>query len=261
MPVIYDLTAVKILHLLGLKETVGKTKLEAFARENKQKMPRILDDFLSVAMDQSLFSTADIYTDSSNLGYFYEWIEEEIEERQEDWEECPEECSEDPYFPFSQIPKEQWSELVSDYLLIGSDYGVGVVSFGIRNEDLSEDNPDVYVQNEADTLIEWKLYYDNLADFLMYIVCDILACRNYSTAQRVLKNTSWKNCDYGSQEELKQDLLQRNICFSEMKKYHSQFEDDVCYRCCYDPEEKVFYLVKDEKMLIVLENKEVICSR
>ena len=42
-----------------------------------------------------------------------------------------------------------------------------------------------------------------------------------------------------------------------MKKYRSQFEDDVCYRCCYDLEEKVFYLVEDEKTLIVLENKYV----
>lgn len=256
MKIIYDLTAIEILHLLDLKRTVEQTKLETFQRKNKQKLPQILFDFLSVAMDQSLFSTADIWTDSNYcLSYFYEWMEEEIEERKEDWEECPEECLDDPYYPFSKMPKEQWSEYVCDYLLIGSDYGVGVVSFGIREEDLSEDNPAVYVLNEADPLTEWKLYYDKLEDFLMYIVCDILACRNYSTARRVLKNIRWNVCDYGSQEELKQDLLQRNINLSEMKKYRSQFEDDVCYRCCFDQEEKVFYLVKEEKELIVLENK------
>lgn len=255
MSVIYDLAAIEILRLLGLKETVEKARLEAFEHENKQKLPRILLDFLSVAMEQSLFSTADIYTDSSGLSYFYEWMEEEIEERWEDWEECPEECSEDPYFLFSQIPKEQWADHVSDYLLIGSDYGVGVVSFGIRKEDLSEDNPAVYVLNEAEPLTEWKIYYDTLEGFLMYIVCDILACRNYSTAQRVLKNIRWNHCDYGSQEQLKQDLLERNIHLSEMKKYRSQFEDDVCYRCCYDQGEKVLYLIQDEKKLIVLEKE------
>lgn len=251
MAVEYDLTAVKILHLLGIKETVGKARLEAFERENKQKLPKVLFDFLSVAMEQSLFSTADIYTDNNGLSYFYEWIEEEIGERQEDWAECPEECFEDPYFPFSQIPKEQWPEHVCDYLLIGSDYGVGVVSFGIRKEDLSEDNPAVYVLNEAEPLTEWKLYFDKLEDYLVCIVCDILACRNFSTAQRVLKNTVWNVYDYESQDELNQDLLQRNIHLSEMKKYCSQFADDVCYRCCYDQEEKVFYLIKDVKRWIV----------
>ncbi len=255
MVITYDFTAVDMLHLLGCDKPAGKEELEAFEKETNQKLPQKLFEFLSVAMHHPLFSTADIWAADRGpfLHFFYEEIEEGIDDCKGDWEEDPEVCSENAFYPFSQLPREQWSEHVPNYLLIGSDYAAGVVEYGIRKEDLSQENPSVYVQHEANPLTDWKLYYDTLEGYLMRVLCDILVGAEYDIPKRALKNAEWEFYDYSGKEELEQELSKSNISLSKTKNYCSGFEEDVCYRCCYNEEEKVVYIVKDDVSLVVLE--------
>ena len=86
--------------------------------------------------------------------YFsYEYIEERIEDCREDFDD-PEFCEENAFYPYSKIPKEQWPELVENYLQIGSDYAAGVVFFGIKEKELGLENPPVYMLHEADELAD-----------------------------------------------------------------------------------------------------------
>lgn len=254
MAIKYDLTAIEMLRLLGYTEPVGKMRLEEFEKENNVKLPSLLLEFLSLAWDNSLFSTADIWTtESPFLFFFYEEIEEEIEERKEEWEENPEDCAEDEYFQLFQMPKEQWISHVSNYLEIGSDYAAGVVNFGIRTEDLTQENPPVYMlHEEADSLTDWKILDNSLLDYFMRVLCDVLVCVEYDTAKRVLQKAGWSFYEYDNLEETQQQLSQRRIDLSAMKKYSSLYDVDEFYRCCYDEEEKILFVIGNDMSLTML---------
>jgi len=82
MSIKYDLTAIEILKLLGYSKPIGKENLEVFEKEKDLKLPSCLFDFLSVAYDNPLLTTADIWT---GLYFSYEDIEERIEDDKEYW--------------------------------------------------------------------------------------------------------------------------------------------------------------------------------
>ncbi len=250
MAMIYHVTAIDILKILGYTEPTGKKELEIFEKENNLKLPRLLFEFLSLAKDNPLLGTADIW----NFPYFsYEDIKERIEEDKEYWEENPESCAEDEYFAFSQIPVEQWSNYVANYLQIGSDYAAGVVNFGIRVEDLTQENPPVYILNEADTLKDWNMFYHTLSDYLMSVLCDVLVCVQYHTAKRVLQKKGWNFFEYKNLEDVQTQLSQRNIDLSAMKKYPSLYGEDDFYRCCYYEEEKTCFVITNDVALLMLQ--------
>lgn len=78
----------------------------------------------------------------------------------------------------------------SECLKIGSDYSTGTIEFGIKTEDLSLNDPPVYILFEDDAA-GWKPFSDTLSGFLMYILCSILCCEDYDTAQDVLEKSNW----------------------------------------------------------------------
>lgn len=78
----------------------------------------------------------------------------------------------------------------SECLKIGSDYSTGAIEFGIKKEELNRNDPPVYVLFEGDPA-GWKLFSDTLSGFLMYILCSILCCEDYDTAQEVLEKENW----------------------------------------------------------------------
>lgn len=78
----------------------------------------------------------------------------------------------------------------SECLKIGSDYSTGTIEFGIKKEELNLNDPPVYVLFEDDPA-GWKLFSTTLSGFLMYIVCSILCCEDYDTAQDVLEKSNW----------------------------------------------------------------------
>ena len=248
MAIKYDLTVFEILKLLGCAESKETTKQEEPEIENQIKLPAILTDFLSIAHNNPLFSTSDIWTDmASDYYFFYEEIEEMIEEDREYWEENPEEYADNEYFQFSKMPKEQWSSRVADYLLIGSDYGAGVVTFGICKNDLEQENPPVYTLHEADSLTEWKPCTHTLSDFFMHIVGSILSCEDYNTAIRVLDKKGWEISETENPKDMKEVLSQKNIDMSAIKKYPAMRYSNYTYcSFVYDDESMALYLIRKD---------------
>lgn len=240
MAIQYDVSAAELIRLLGCNKPIDGELWEV-------KMPAMLDEFLRLAKDQPLFETSDIW--SGGPYFFYEDIEERIADDEEYWEESPEEYEEDEYFQFSKIPREQWGEHMPNYLQIGSDYGVGCVTYGICETDLEKEDPPVYYWNEANSIKDWRVLTDTLSVFLGGIVCDVLVGMNYPTAKKVLENDSW------TVDELKQlDLLaQRQIELSRMKQYPSFYGENIFYRVCMDAEAGALYLVRDNKELLVIQ--------
>lgn len=248
MAIKYDLTVFEILKLLDCGEPKDNPTPEEQEKENQIKLPTILSDFLNIAHENPLFSTSDIWTGmASDLYFFYEEIEEMIEEDKEYWEENPEEYADNEYFQFSKIPKEQWPSRVADYLEIGSDYGAGVVTFGICINDLEQENPPVYTLHEADSLTEWKPCTHTLSDFLMHVVCGILACEDYNTAIEVLDKKGWVIRETKNSEDIKEILSQRNIDMSAMKKYPAmRFSNNTYCSFAYDDKAKALYLIRKD---------------
>ena len=255
MAVKYNLTPVEILKLLGYTEPISKEELERFEKENNLKFPTLLFDFLSLTRNNPLFSTADIWTRDDSLPYFsYEYIEEGIEDCRQDFEDDPEFCEENDFYPFSKIPKDQWPESVANYLQIGSDYGAGVVFFGIEEKDLAQENPPVYMLNEEDTLTDWKLIFHTLSDYLMGVLLDVLACVDYDTARHVLNKEGWSfyENEYADKEEIEEQLSQKKIDLSAMAKHISCYDIDSFYRCCFDEEEKALYVIMNDESIMLI---------
>lgn len=257
MSIKYNLTPIEIIKHLGYTEPLAKEELEQFKKDNHLKLPTMLFNFLSFAQHNPLFSTADIWTgDNDNLlpYFFYEYIEGGIEDCREDFDD-PEFCAGNVFYIYFKAPKEQWSELVSNYLLIGSDYAAGVVHLGIEEKDLTLENPPVYLLHEADTLADWKLLFTKLSDYLMAVVLDVLACKYYSTAERVLHKKGWEFCkdEYANEEEVKERLAKNTIDLSAMAKHISCFNPDSFYRCCFDEEMEALYLVENDESVLVIQ--------
>ena len=241
----YNLSVIEILNLFGY--TSNKLEITSvLSLVNEIKLPAILSDFLKLAKDNPLFSTADVWT-TCNPFFFYKEIEERIEEDKEYWEENPEDCDDDEYYQFSQIPKEQWYEFVKDYLQIGSDYAAGVVKFGICITDFGDDNPPVYMQHEANELTSWELINNKLSDYLMMVTGDVLSCVEYQTAQRVLKELGWNYQKYSDSDEVEQILSAKAINLSMEGKYNSLYGSNAEQYICYDDEQNIFYIVRNDK--------------
>lgn len=124
----YNLTAAQILQELGYKDPVAKEALIQQQQEKNIRLPSVLFEFLCLASDCPLLATADIGTESqAPFSTLYEEIQEMIDEDQEYWEEHPDDPDNSEYYQYYKLPREQWESRVPDYLLIGSDYGAGVV--------------------------------------------------------------------------------------------------------------------------------------
>lgn len=236
----YDLSALDLLKIFGFTEPLAKNAvqmIEEFEERYHKKVPERLKAFVQLAMENPLLRTADIWTDKKEPWfYFYDMIEEMNEE-------------EDEVFPeFSHTPRETWHEKVDDYLEIGSDYGAGVVTFGIRVGDLNQDNPPIYVQHEADEITQWNLFYETLSDYLLAVTCDALFGFAYHTAQQKLEKMGWKyqSYRYSNTEKIQEQelLLKYEIKLSELHKmqslYYGSPEERIA--CCYREEENILFL-------------------
>ncbi len=188
----YDWSAPDLLRRLGFTSPVGKEALTRAEEENGLKLPPPLFEFLSLAADCPLLSTADIWTDKvGELRFLYAEIQEMIDMDREYWEKDPEKYKDNDYFRFWKLPKEEWGSVVPDYLLIGSDYGAGVMQYGIRREDLGENDPPMYMNHECDAVEDWRLWEDHISDFLLQTLCDALCCGEYASAERAMKKAGW----------------------------------------------------------------------
>lgn len=127
----YDLSALELLQILGCEPAADY--------EADERLPKLLNDFLSRIYENPLFETADIWQDG--MAYFsYESIAESIDEDAGYWAEHAEEWADSEYYSFAELPQSEWSTLVPNYLKIGSDYAAGIVEFAILEADLGADD-------------------------------------------------------------------------------------------------------------------------
>ena len=179
----YDIPILELLDILGCQSNPDY--------HPDPRLPALLNNFLSRAYKQPLFRTADIWTTHA-CWFSNEAIEERVEEDREYYEEHPEELKDDDaYSPFFKLPKEQWSTLVENYLEIGSDHAAGVVEFGIKESDLDQADPPVYMMHELDEPTGWKQFTASLTGYLKYVLCAILCGESYHTGQNVLEKAGW----------------------------------------------------------------------
>ena len=255
MAIKYNLTPVEVVKLFGYTEPIAKEELELFEKDHHLKLPKLLFDFLSLVRNEELLSTADVWVDSDDLPYFsYQYIAEGIEECREDFDD-PEFCKENAFYQYSKFPKEQWSELVENYLQIGSDYAAGVVFYGIKEQELVLENPPVYMLHEEDELADWKLIANTLSEYLMCVLLDALAGVEYTTAQEVLNENGWEfyEEEYANEEEVREQLSKKKIDLSAMGKNMTFYGAvDSFYQYCFDEEDKVFYMIINDTSLMAI---------
>ncbi len=217
MKIRYDLSATEILKQLGYNKNTGRAALDQLMEEKGICLPKVYQEFMEVAADCPMLETSDLWVGEMvpfvmNPHFFYEEIKEHIEDQKAEWEAHPEKYENSEYRMFDQLPEEQWPLKSSDYLEIGSDYGAGIVTFGIRREDLDKDDPPVYMNHEADSITQWNRPYEKLSDFLLEVVLTALACIDYSTAQEALEENGWTWFDYdeyemNTEEEDEEEIL------------------------------------------------------
>ncbi len=264
MGIQYELSAVELLKRLGYEEPSGREELENFMQEKGVRLPKVYREFMELAMDCPMLETSDLWT--GRLPYFfYEEIEEGIEDQKADWEKNPEEYNEGGYHLFYQFPKERWEEKSCDYLEIGSDYGAGIVTFGIRKQDLEDEDPPVYMYHEAHAITDWKKMYERLSDFLLEVVLSALIGIDYLTAEEVLEENGWVCQGYNeyldelfdeSQDTWKEEMDEESILSEEewQEQWLSRLEIDLTkvqrqscnwggyLFCCRDEEKDCFYV-------------------
>lgn len=241
----YDLTAVDILKLLGYTEPVGKDALLQAEHDKGIKLPPALFEFWSLAADCPLFKTADIWTKKRDFFWFtYDSIQEWIDCEKEYWEKALQQYmdkkyADNEYYQLYKLPKEEWKSRVLNYLQIGSDYGAGIIKFGICLDEIGQENPLVYMLIEGSSLADWKID-DNLSDFLMRSICDVLCCGEYDTAVEVLEEMGW----------ISEEAYQENFPTLDMNallKQKSMYGADAVCGCAYDDEENLLVSVKIDK--------------
>ena len=200
----YDVTTVELIHLLtanGMYEPLDAEQyLGEYEKEHKITIPGCLREFMEAAYMHPILETADVWVQEEGPKWFflYEEIQEMLDEDLEEYLEN----KESHYHIFAKTPREKWGELVPDYLNIGSDYAAGVVSYGIREEDLDRENPPVYLQHEADPFTQWNMRFESISDYLLYVICDALLGVYYHTAQDILEEYGWEF------ERYKYDILE-----------------------------------------------------
>lgn len=239
MTVNYDLTAVQVMEILGYNKPSGDAMINRFEQEYNIKMPASLSSFLRVAYECPMLSTCDLKV-SESPGFLYEEIEIIIEERKEEWEEDPGWRERDYYYNYSRIPEESWYKYTKDYLIIGSDYGAGVVTYGICKDDIDKDDPPLYLVFEDNEPSGWELFSDTLTSFLMMQICYVLLGIEYDTAKKTLIEKGWNYRLYEGDKAVKK-INTMGIDMQSAKKQLSW--DDRELVCGYVEETEELFII------------------
>ena len=152
----YNLSAIEIMKFLGYCEPVGREKIKAFEQANQMILPESYRNFMELADGCPMLDTGDIWNSIDRIYFYYDSLNERILDECVLWDENPEAYQKDELYQLSQIPKEEWKTKVPNVLEIGSDYGGGIVMFGIAPDTMQEKNPPLYFQHEVDPCTLWR---------------------------------------------------------------------------------------------------------
>lgn len=242
----YNVSAKSVLDFFGLTE--GNTSEYPLSRDS---MPEQLWAFVEVALNNPILKTADFWANGKFLSLYQDYIEQEIEDTREDWEEDPDSYQDDTCYQLSQLPRERWSEKVSEFLVIGSDYGAGVVCYGIRQEQLHDTDPPVYMNHEADDITDWRLWRNRVTDYLLEIVYDSLWETCYDTAHRILEKHGFLYTKFTSATDIQRLVDENGIDSAALIRMESTYLDaSESLACCYDPQKQVLYMFKFKQQIV-----------
>lgn len=253
MAIQYHLSAFDILQILGYQpEKENRKYLEQIQQKYNLTLPKTYCDFMEYALFCPLFETSNLWTIPHFLRMFYDDIADRVAELKEDDTTTDET---DPYYIFVQTPREKWSDLVCDYFLIGSDYGSGAVTFGIRCSDLEQADPPLYWQHEMDDPTYWRYDEQTISQFFTEVLLNTLSCSEYNTAEDALEEIEWRIEEYYDPEtdtwNTSIDTLEKlGIQYDKLQSYKA-FDGSSIY-ACYEIEKNILYV-------IYLESAETIC--
>ena len=247
---IYDLSAVAILHKLGYDHPTGRKWLETLKQDKKIDMPKSYMEFMELMVDCPLLGTSNLWVGKMEHKAsaciprtFYDQLQEMIDDRKDRWSKRPGKYERALYHLF-QLPAEEWPQEADNYLVIGSDYAGGVGEFGIRIEDLQKDDPPVYWYKNGDNFSAWKQENEKLSDFLLNVLIEALACVDYQSAEYALERKDWRYEEYfdlkkGDWAATKSVLKRYGIEYSVIKKYKANSGKVFC---CYDEDKDAFFV-------------------
>ena len=215
----YNLTPVEILKTLGFDQPAGRERLQAFQETAQVSLPKVYTAFMEYAMDCPLLGTSEM----------------------------------EPRFLYDDLSDEEKAE-VCNYLVIGSDYAAGIVEFGLRVEDLGQDDPPVYMQHEANPRTQWDPAYETLTDYLREVTLNALALVEYSTAEEEIEECGWRYTDYSmdyweahAEDEgecddsvTEETLRQKGIDPEQVRWCECTYTGKTF--CCYDEASDLFYV-------------------
>lgn len=246
MGLTYNVSAKGVLGFLGLAEANSNE-----FTLSRDRMPELLWDFLGVALNHPLLQTADFWSNGKFLSLYQDYIEQEIEDTREDWEENPDSYQDDTCYQLSQLPRERWSEKVSEFLVIGSDYGAGVVRFGIQQDQLDDSNPPVFMNHETDELTDWRLWRNRVSDYLLEVVYDCLWETCYDTAHRVLEKNGFIYTKFTSATDIQRLVDENGIDSAALHRIGTSYLDaSNSLACCYDQYKPVLYMFKFKEQIV-----------
>ena len=246
----YDLSAVEMLKMLGYDQPTGGEWLEKLKQEKQISLPKAYIEFMELMVDCPLLGTSNLWigkmehkTSAHIPCTFYDQLQEMIDDRKGRWSKRPGKYERSLYDLF-QLPAEEWSQTVDNYLVIGSDYAGGMGEFGIRIEDLQKDDPPVYWHKNADGFSMWKLENEKVSDFLLNVLIESLACVDYQSAEYELETKGWRYEEYF---DLKKDdwvasksvLKRYGIDYAAIKKYKASSGKVFC---CYDENRNALFV-------------------
>lgn len=246
----YDLSAVTMLNKLGYDRPTGREWLEKLKQDKNIVLPKTYTEFMELMVDCPLLGTSNLWVGKmAHKGAaiiprtFYDQLREMIDDRKGQWSKRPGKYERSLYELF-QLPAEEWTEKIDNYLVIGSDYANGMGVFGIHMEELQKNDPPVYWHKEGDGFSTWKLENERLSDFLRNVLIEALACVDYQSAEYALEEKGWRYEEYF---DLKKDdwvatksvLKRYGIDYSIIKKYKANSGKVFC---CYDEDRNAFFV-------------------
>lgn len=246
----YDLSAVTMLNKLGYDQPVGREWLEKLKQDKQISLPETYMEFMELMVDCPLLGTSNLWVGKmAHKGAalipwtFYDELQERIDDQKNCWSKRPGKYERSLYELF-QLPTEEWPERIDNYLVIGSDYAGGLGEFGIRVEDLQENDPPVYWYKEGDSFSTWKLENERLSDFLRNVLIEALACVDYQSAEYALEEKGWRYEEYYDLKKrdwvaTKSVLKRYGIDYSAIKKYKANSGKVFC---CYDEDRNAFFV-------------------
>lgn len=218
----YDLTTIEILNRLGFRDPVGRELLKDLQKALGKPLPKVYREFIEIAAFCPVLETGDV------------WCGREI---------------------LSRMEEQKKNGTFGDCLEIGSDYGAGIVTFGLRLEDMDKDDPPVYLHHEADAPRQWRDAYPSVSEFLMDVLLTALTLLMYGTAEEALEELDWEYSDYfmecmeaiddedaddeSGSEVTEETLIKKGIDPAQVQWHTCTYEGKVF--CCWDEEANKFY--------------------